>query len=160
MKKNFFTLVLYIHAVLFSASVFAYEPTETEESTAFDYAKIFITALENQNFEQAYSMLTSSRIESTPFEEWRAINANTLNSLGKQLELTQTKVTWYKDPRNAREPGIYTVFDFSCKYENTAFCTKMLILHKLEGDSFKVMQHETSFVDLKTTDSFKQNQDN
>lgn len=128
-------------------STFAIANTDTMTAEAKKIARQYLAAIDTGNYALAYSMQTENLNAMMPFEQWRATTAATQALLGEFQVYGDVKITWYDNPENAALPGIYAAFDLKCRYDNTAICTKVLILHSATGENFQIMRHEINFVD-------------
>jgi hypothetical protein len=81
------------------------------------------------------------------FDEFVRIEAEVKEKTGGEASRTVTRTTWYKDPPQAPQPGVYVAFDLQCSYRNASLCTELLVLHEQADGEFQVTRHERNFID-------------
>jgi hypothetical protein len=112
-----------------------------------ELSKIFLKDKEARRYDRAYAMLAPSmRAYLTP-ELFRDDAEKFTAQAGKPGEPEFTRFTWYRDPPDAPEPGLYAAVDFTGHYDDLALMCGYLMWHKLPDGSFKVVREEQNFID-------------
>ena len=60
------------------------------------------------------------------------------------------KITWYKDPPSAPEPGIYAAADFSGQFENDPIYCGYLAWHRGADGQYRIIREEENFIDKRS----------
>lgn len=123
-------------------------PTEEDKKLIEKLTYQYFSAKDAGNYRAAYSHLTTSAQEASPFDRWR-MSAEQFNTLaGKPINRVIKKITWYKDPPSAT-PGIYAATDFGSRFENIDIHCGFIGWHKQSDGSFKVVREEQNYIDKK-----------
>jgi hypothetical protein len=98
-------------------------------------------------FDRAYALIAPSmRAYLTP-ELFRDGAAKFSAEAGKPAEPDFTRFTWYRDPSDAPEPGLYAAVDFTGHYADLALMCGYLMWHKLPDGSFRLVREEQNYID-------------
>jgi hypothetical protein len=98
-------------------------------------------------FDRAYALIAPSmRAYLTP-ELFRDGAAKFSAEAGKPAEPDFTRFTWYRDPPDAPEPGLYAAVDFTGYYADLALMCGYLMWHKLPDGSFRLVREEQNYID-------------
>jgi hypothetical protein len=91
----------------------------------------------------AWQMFSPKTQQILTLSDWRDKRAVFLRAAGIPLSHDIDKVTWLRDPANAPYPGLYGVFDVSCRYTLLQMCAEVIVLYsEKEGAPFTVMRHD------------------
>jgi hypothetical protein len=69
-----------------------------------------------------------------------------LSEAGKPGGVQFTRVTWYQDPHDAPEPGLYAAVDFTAHYADLELMCGYLMWHKLADGRFALVREEQNFI--------------
>lgn len=133
-----------------------WQPSDQVKQEAVDILDIYIQAVNQGKYSDAYKMLTSGMQNLSTENEWTQYQEEFKKISGGEALYTNVRVTWYKDPDGASVPGTYAAFDIECKYKNINFCDEVIILHKEYSAPFRVMRHERNYIDKATEEEIKQ----
>lgn len=122
-------------------------PSEQQQARAAAVLAQFFEALYAPRHREAYEMFTPRMKAMMAFEEFVAIEAKVSEKTGGGASRTITRTTWYKNPPQAPEPGVYVAFDLTCSYRNATLCTEVLILHEQARGEYLVTRHERNLID-------------
>jgi hypothetical protein len=78
------------------------------------------------------------------------ISATANSSSHRVLKRQVLKITWYKDPPPAPEPGIYAAIDFSGQFENDPIYCGYLAWHRGADGNYRIIREEENFIDKGT----------
>jgi hypothetical protein len=99
------------------------------------------------DYAAAYAIFDAGMKESAHFDSW-ASNARSQNTnAGHVLNRRIVKITWYKDPPSAPEPGIYAAADFSGQFENDPIYCGYLAWHRGADGKYRIIREEENFID-------------
>jgi hypothetical protein len=122
-------------------------PSEEQKARAAAVLAGFFQALDSLRHRDAYEMFTPRMKATMAFEEFVGIETQVREKTGGGASRTLTRTTWYKDPPQAPDPGVYVAYDLSCSYRNANLCTELLVLHEQASGEFLVTRHERNFID-------------
>jgi Protein of unknown function (DUF4019) len=95
-------------------------------------------------------MFDNGMKEAAHFDTWSS-NAKSRNAkAGHVLNRRILKITWYKDPPSAPEPGIYAAADFSGQFENDPIYCGYVAWHRGADDKYRIIREEENFIDKGT----------
>jgi hypothetical protein len=124
-----------------------WEPTAKDQSQIESETYGYYSAKDAGDYAGAYAMFADGMKEAAHFDTWSA-NARSQNAkAGHVLNRLITKITWYKDPPSAPEPGIYAAADFSGQFENDPIYCGYLAWHRGADGKFRVIREEENFID-------------
>jgi len=98
----------------------------------------------------AYAMFDHCMKESAHFDSWAANAKSQHGKAGRVLNRRVLKITWYKDPPSASEPGIYAAADFSGQFENDPIYCGYLAWHRGTDGSYRIIREEENYIDKGT----------
>jgi hypothetical protein len=92
-------------------------------------------------------MYADSMKEAMHFDSW-ASHAKSQNAkAGHILNRRVLKITWYKDPPSAPEPGIYAAADFAGQFENDPIYCGYLAWHRSADGKLRIVREEENLID-------------
>lgn len=88
---------LFLSVVIFAAASYVsasnWTPPDEYVAEAEALMTQFRTALDAEQYRDAYDMLTVGMRRMVPFDEWRSLNRETRAKIGKLLENTEYRIT-------------------------------------------------------------------
>jgi hypothetical protein len=127
-----------------------WKPSASDQSEVESRTYGYYSAKDAGDYSTAYAMFDHGMKESAHFDSW-ASNARSQNTkAGRVLKRQVLKITWYKDPPSAPEPGIYAAADFSGQYENDPIYCGYLAWHRGADGSYRIIREEENFIDKGT----------
>lgn len=151
-RKLLAPLVLLLGLVVVPVAFAAdYTPTAAETAEIDRLTGAYYRAIDAGQYEAAYAMQTPELQATMAFAEWRDLLRETEASVGRPLSRQRTKVTWYLDPPNSPQPGLYVAVDFASSYAKAPQAGEYVVWFRGRDDwSFRLMRHEqTSVLDTK-----------
>jgi len=110
----------------------------------------FLKAMDEDRYKEIYEMLAPRLKRQVTKEQYAALQRRFDQIGGGKPERGDIRFSWYKDPPNAPEPGIYGAINISCKAPKHSYCGEIIVLHKNTSEEFSVLRYERSFVDPAT----------
>jgi hypothetical protein len=107
----------------------------------------FFELQDHGRFEQAYAMLTPGLMAISAADAWVAARKDFRARAGRLLDLQIKKVTWYDNPPDAPEPGVYVAFDFSGRTERFPVYCGYLMWQQQTGGDFLLARDESAHLD-------------
>lgn len=148
-------------AIPFTAvSASDFTPDKAIEQQAEQMARAYLDAINAGDFAAAFAMHTKALQSLSPYDNWQPMAADGHALRGDFIHFSNLRITWYDNPSDAAQPGLYAAFDFQCAYENTAICLMTLILHSLDGENFAIMRHEITQVTQDEAEALRQQSSN
>ena len=127
-----------------------WKPSLSDQSQVESQTYGYYGAKDAGDFKAAYAMFDNGMKEATHFDSW-ASNAKSQNTkAGHILNRRVIKITWYKDPPSAPEPGIYAAADFSGQLENDPIYCGYLAWHRGADGNYRIIREEENFIDKGT----------
>jgi hypothetical protein len=127
-----------------------WKPSASDQSQIETQTYRYYGAKDAGKYADAYAMFDKGMKEATHFDSW-ASNAQSQNTkAGHVLNRRVIKITWYKDPPSAPEPGIYAAADFSGQFENDPLYCGYLAWHRGADGSYRIIREEENFIDKAT----------
>ncbi|MBA4161506.1 MAG: hypothetical protein C0515_05415 [Novosphingobium sp.] len=136
-------------------------PSPELEGEARDVVARYSKALDSGKYEEARTLQGSGLKELLPAEQFRSDSKRSRKENGALLALDIRMITWTKDSPSAPSPGIYAAVDLVNKYALTSRHCGFIILYKRqEGEPFKVVRSENTFMSNKTAKAIGANAPN
>jgi hypothetical protein len=124
-----------------------WKPSARDQSQIESQTYGYYGAKDTGDYKAAYAMFDVGMREATHFDSW-ASNARSQNTkAGHILNRRVIKITWYKDPPSAPEPGIYAAADFSGQFENDPIYCGYLAWHRGADGNYRIIREEENFID-------------
>lgn len=134
-------------------------PTIEQRQRALKTTEVFLNALENGRYPEAYEMLTEinrSHMQEAQFVE----EGQKFRALAGPVKFWRVlKVTSTKDPARAPFPGIYAAIDLAAQFANVdRDCGYMVLYQPAPGKDFTIMRREHNYLDNATAGSIEEKQ--
>jgi hypothetical protein len=127
-----------------------WKPSASDQSEVESQTYRYYSFKDAGDYAAAYAMFDTGMKESAHFDTWSA-NARSQNTkAGHVLNRRVLKITWYKDPPSAPEPGIYAAADFSGQFENDPVYCGYLAWHRGADGNYRIIREEENFIDKGT----------
>jgi len=118
------------------------EPT-TEGPRARALVLRFLSAYDRNESDEAWGLMSPQTQSMLPLVKWRDDRTAFLQTAGEALAHDIDKVTWYRNPPSAVQPGLYVTFKLRCQYALLQMCAEAVVLYsEKEGSPFTVLRHD------------------
>jgi len=124
-----------------------WKPSVTDQSEVENQTYRYYGFKDAGNYAAAYAMFDDSMKESTHFDSWASHAQSQNTKAGRVLKRQVVKITWYKDPPSAAEPGIYAAADFPGQFENDPIYCGYLGWHRGADGKYRMVREEENFID-------------
>lgn len=115
-------------------------------------AKAFFAARDDSRADVAYGMLDDLNRDQ-PRKAFAADLVRFNKTVGAVKERRIIKVTWTKDPAEARAPGIYVAIDVAARFRGAdRYCGYVVLYQSPSGGDFHVMRTEENFIDNRSAE--------
>ena len=130
-----------------SASAAATGPSEAQQQAVLKATYNYLAAKDGNRFSDAYAMLSRRAKFTTPERNWIAKARDFNQQAGAVRARRVTVISWYSDPPEAPEPGLYVAADLNGAFQNVELLCGYVVW-KLEADgSFRLVREEQNFLE-------------
>jgi hypothetical protein len=120
----------------------ALEPSRADQQAVLAASYGYFAAKDAGQFAQAHAWLSDRMRARFPLAEWTAA-ARTFNTeAGAPRGRRVVEITWYKDPEDAPEPGLYVAADWSADFAKAEFVCGYLMWHATPDGRFRLVREE------------------
>ncbi len=107
----------------------------------------YFKARDARGYDRAYAMIADSmRAYLTP-ELFRDSAARFVDEAGRPGGVEVHRLSWYRDPPDAPQPGLYVAADFTAHYANIELMCGYLMWRQGADGGFELVREEQNFVD-------------
>ncbi|MGH6883318.1 DUF4019 domain-containing protein [Hypericibacter sp.] len=134
-------------------------PSITQEQQVLKRTGDYFSALDKEQYQQAYAMMAEINRQTQPLEQFIRQNHEFHEQSGPLIERRILKVTWTKDPADAPFPGVYAAVDIAARFGNVdRYCGYVVLYQRPLGADFQVMREERNFIDNASAEKIIQQQ--
>jgi hypothetical protein len=127
-----------------------WQPSETDQQAVLSATYAYFAARDRGRYPEAWAMLSESMKRISPIAEWKRGAADFNAAAGAVRGRRVTEITWYNNPPNAPQPGVYVAADFSSEFDRLEFvCGYLMWLLQPDG-SFRLAREEQNLLDKAT----------
>lgn len=112
-----------------------------------EQSKAYLQDKQAGHYDRAYALIAPSMRAYLSPDLFRDGAAKFSADAGKSGETDFTRFTWYRDPPDAPEPGLYAAVDFTGHYGDLALMCGYLMWHKLPDGTFRLVREEQNYID-------------
>jgi hypothetical protein len=120
-----------------------WHPSDADYQSVIDTLTKYFAAKDSGNVAGSYTLLDDGM--GLSLKEWKSSSDDFTAKTGAAVSHKVMKLTWYKDPQNAPEPGIYAAADFVDHYDKATDCG-YLSMHQKPDGSFLVIHEQDGFI--------------
>jgi hypothetical protein len=143
---NSFQQELYCSSLPVSESAATAGPTDALQQAVLAATYGYLAAKDSNRWSDAYGMLSQRAKLGAPEPDWTGKAQEFHEQAGAVKARRVTEISWYRDPPEAPEPGVYVAADFSGAFTNVDFICGYLVW-RLEADgSFRLAREEQNFL--------------
>jgi hypothetical protein len=133
-----------------------WKPSATDQSEIESQTYAYYRAKDAGDYAAAYAMFDRSMKETMTFDVF-TVNAKSQSAkAGHILNRLVIKITWYKDPPSAPEPGIYAAADFAGQFENDPIYCGYLGWHRGADGKYRITREEENLIHKSTVAQLSQ----
>jgi hypothetical protein len=114
--------------------------------TIVEASRAYLKNKQARRYDRAYAMIAGSMRSYLTPELFRDGVERFLSDAGASGELRITRFTWYRDPPDAPEPGLYAAVDFTAHYANLELMCGYLMWHQVADGQFRIVREEQNFI--------------
>lgn len=130
-----------------SASEVAPGPTEAQQQAVLKATYGYLAAKDGNRLAAAYAMLSRRAKLTTAEPDWIARARAFNKQAGAVRSRRVTDISWYSDPPDAPEPGLYVAADLNGDFENVEFLCGYVVWRLDADGSFRLVREEQNFVE-------------
>lgn len=120
-----------------------WQPDAGDYQAVIDTVTKYFNAKDSGDVAASYALLDGGM--GLSLKEWKSTSDDFTTHTGAATSHKVVKLTWYKDPQNAPEPGVYAAADFVDHYEKATDCG-YLAMHQKPDGSFLVIHEQDGFL--------------
>jgi hypothetical protein len=132
----------------------AWQPAAAQVQVVERQSKAYFAAKDARRYQDAYQMLAPTFAAMTPYERWKSVVDDAQSQTGAALHRDIRKITWYKNPPQAK-PGTYAAVDVAGQFANADFHCSVLVWVEQADGGFRLIREETNFMDKATEKKLK-----
>lgn len=126
-------------------------PTEISQGdpaarTIVEASKAYLKDKQARHYDRAYAMIAGSMRSYLTPDLFRDSAERFQSDAGAPGALRITRFTWYRDPPDAPEPGLYAAVDFTAHYANLELMCGYLMWHQAADGQFRIVREEQNFI--------------
>jgi hypothetical protein len=128
----------------------SWQPTDLDQQAVLAATYAYFAAKDSGRYEAAWNSLSDRMKRMSDAAEWRAKAASFNSGAGAVRARRVTELTWYSNPADAPEPGIYVAADYSADFEKLEFlCGYVMWLLQSDG-TLRLVREEQNMLDKET----------
>ncbi len=121
-------------------------PSDAAGKAIIARSKAYLQDKQARHYDRAYAMIAGNMQSYLTPDLFRSGAERFLSEAGKPGGVQFTRVTWYQDPPDAPEPGLYAAVDFTAHYADLELMCGYLMWHKLVDGRFVLVREEQNFI--------------
>lgn len=113
----------------------------------------WLAAKDGGRYDEAWALLSDGMKAASPLAQWKA-GAERFNGQAGPVRSRQvTRISFYQDPPDAPEPGLYAAADFSADFAGLDFVCGYLMWHRGADGVWRLVREEQNLVDKQTAEN-------
>ena len=120
----------------------ALTPTRADQQAVLAASYGYFAAKDVGRYTEAYASLSDRLRSRFPLADWTRSAGEFNAKAGPVRGRRVVEITWYKDPDDAPEPGLYVAADFSADFEKVEFVCGYLMWRVQPDGSFRLVREE------------------
>lgn len=130
-----------------SAAAAAPGPSQDQQQAVLKATYGYLAAKDSNRLSEAYAMLSRRAKRTTTEPDWIATTRDFNVRAGAVRARRVTDISWYNDPPDAPEPGLYVAADLSGAFENVEFLCGYIVWRLEPDGSFRLVREEQNFLE-------------
>ena len=127
-----------------------WQPSPADQQAVLAATYGYFAAKDRGRYADAWAMFSKSMKEASPARDWRRDAEQFNGRAGPVRSRRVTEITWYNNPPDAPQPGLYVAADFSADFDKLDFvCGYVMWLLQPDG-SFALTREEQNLLDKAT----------
>ena len=122
-------------------------PSQAQQQAVLKATYGYLAAKDSNRFSEAYAMLSRRAKLTTTEPEWIARTRAFNQQAGAVTARRVTDISWYSDPPEAPEPGLYVAADLNGAFENVEFLCGYVVWRLDADGSFRLVREEQNFLE-------------
>ena len=125
-------------------------PAEPLRKTVLAASYAYLRAKDAGDYAAAYTRIDATMRDYLTPDLYRQQAATFNAGAGKVVARRITRLTWERDPVEAKQPGLYVAADFVSRFANLDLHCGYIMWRQAEDGGFRIVREEQSFVDKDT----------
>jgi hypothetical protein len=118
------------------------EPSRADQQAVLAASYRYFAAKDSGAYAGAHQLLSDGLKGRFPLDPWSASARAFNGGAGAVRARRIVEITWYRDPEDAPEPGLYVAADFSAEFEQLEFVCGYLMWQVRPDGSFRLTREE------------------
>lgn len=119
-----------------------WSPSPADQRALLAATYDYFSAKDAGRYAYAYALLSDRLKSSAPSAEWQAAAREFNDAAGRALGRRVVEISWYANPADAPEPGLYVAADYSAEFEKLEFVCGYVMWKLLPDGRFALMREE------------------
>ena len=128
-----------------------WQPSEAHQQAVLAASYDYFAAKDAARHAQAWARLADSMKTVSPLAHWREDAAEFNTRAGPVLARRVTEISWYNNPPDAPQPGLYVAADFSAEFEKMEFVCGYLMWRLDPDGRFRLVREEQNLVERRAS---------
>ena len=124
-----------------------WQPSIAHQRAALAASYAYFAARDSGRFEDAHALFTDRMKQLSPLAHWRANAAAFAAAAGAPRGRRVVELSWYNNPPDAPEPGLYVAADFEGEFTGLHFLCGYLMWRMQPDGSFRLAREEQNYAD-------------
>jgi hypothetical protein len=127
------------------------EPSRADQQKILAASYGYFSAKDASRYGQAHAYLSSRMKRRFPLASWSQSAAEFNAEAGAVRGRRVVEITWYKDPQDAPEPGLYVAADYSAEFAGAEFVCGYLMWQVSANGGLSLVREEQNMVPRRPT---------
>lgn len=119
-----------------------WSPSAADQRALLAATYDYFAAKDAGRYADAYALLSDRMKASAPSAEWQAAARGFNDVAGRALGRRVVEISWYANPADAPEPGLYVAADYSAEFEKLEFVCGYVMWKLLPDGRFALVREE------------------
>ena len=128
----------------------AWQPSEADQRAVLAATYAYFAAKDLRRYDEAWSRLSDAMKRRAPAGGWRKEAAVFNRRAGPVRSRRVTEITWYNNPPDAAQPGLYVAADFSAEFDKLEFLCGYVMWRLEPGGALSVSREEQNLLEKGT----------
>jgi hypothetical protein len=123
-----------------------WQPSPSDQQAVLAATYTYFAAKDRAHYADAWAMLSKTMKGASPIPAWRRV-AEAFNSRSGPVRARRvSEITWYNNPPEAAQPGLYVAADFSAEFEKLDFvCGYVMWMVQPDGSLLLTREEQNLF---------------
>ena len=120
----------------------AWSPTPVDQQALLAATYDYFAAKDATKYRDAYAFLSERMKADVALDAWTEAARDFDEAAGRALGRRVVEISWYNNPSDAPEPGIYVAADFSAEFEKLEFVCGYVMWRLMPDGTLRLVREE------------------